>query len=358
MTSISRTDLTSPSFIDKVDKAFPKFKALRENRKVKIVAMQIFKALACVACGAGLGALACTPFGVSIFIGIGAGAAAGALVYFAVASVHAAIQAFGFPINYYLVAPPAPKDNWSSDENHQKFIKVLTKIARLDCFQEWLTQENLTAQEGADRLWKDFQGGVCQGQAQTLVSLMQKYHELKGDQLIYKLKPKKVFRQQILELIRADMPNNPEINELAKEIPNATHLFHKSFTKSELKADSSLLFNELSAAKDALDDDYQVLAATIRLQNAEEAHTIFVELHPTYRIYDSSSHIYTGLYEGFKTEKRFLKALQRHIKGYRSGIRPTAVKYDEIVIRGYIVDQPELRDAAMLARAGATPDLL
>lgn len=355
--SLDAINLNSPSFIDKIDETFPKFKEIRENRLVKIVAMQVFKGLACVACGAGLGVLACTPIGVSLFVGLGAGAGAGALVYFAVASVHAAIQSFGFPTNRYLVAPPVSQENWSSDEKHRKFIKVLKEIAKLDCFKDWLTQEGITGQEGADRIWKDFQEGLCQGQAQNLVSLMKKHHELEGENLLNKLKAKKVFERQILEVIRADMPDNQEIIDLVNNIPDAEPLFHKSFSKSDLKHDSSLLFNELKDAKDALQDEFQVLSATIRLQNAKESHTIFVELHPTYRIYDSYNHIYTGLYEGFKSEKHFLKALQKHIKGYKSSIRPTALKYDDIIIRGYIVDQPELREAALAVRAGAQPIL-
>lgn len=353
--SLDATSLNPPSFIDNIDKTFPKFKELRENRKVKRVAIPVFKGLACVACGAGLGLLACTPLGVSLVIGVGAGAAAGAFVYMAVASVHAAIQVFGFPSNYYLVAPPVSSDNLASEDKHKKFIKVLTKIAELDCFKEWLTQEGLTGQEGADRIWKEFQGGLCHGQAQALASLMKKHHELEGENLLHKMKAKKVFERQILELIRADMPNNPEVEALVKNIPDATPVFHKSFSKSDLKHDSSLLFDALKDAKDDLKDPFQVMTATIRLQNDEDAHTIFVELHPTYRIYDSYNHVYTGLYEGFKSEKRFLKALQRHIKGYQSAIRPTALKYDDIIIRGYVVDCPKAREATQLAKAGAKP---
>lgn len=353
--TIDTTNFKSPSFIDKIDKSFPKFKEVRENRKVKIVAIQVFKALACVACGAGLGLLACTPLGVSVGIGIGAGAAAGAFIYLAVAGVHAIIQAYGFPANRYLVAPPVSSENWSSDEKHKKFIKILTKIAELDSFKEWLIQEKITAAQGADRIWKDFQGGLCQGQSQSLVSIMEKHHELEGENLLHKLKAKNVFERQILEIIRADIPNNPEISELVEKIPNSEPLFYKSFSRSDLKNDSSLLLNELKDAKDALVDPFQVLTATIRLQNDKEAHTIFVELHPTYRIYDSGNHVYTGLYEGFKSEKRFLKALQRHIKGYQSAIRPMALKYDDVIIRGYVVDCQQAREKAQLATAGAQP---
>lgn len=355
--SVDSMNLNSPGFIDKIDESFPKFKELRENRKVQIVAKQVFKALACIACGAGLGLLACTPIGASIAIGMGAGAAAGAFVYLAVASVHAAIQAFGFPSNRYLVAPPVTIENWSSDKKHNKFIKILTEISKLDCFKEWLVSKKITAAEGADRIWKEFQGGLCQGQSQELVSLMKKHHDLTGGQLVHKLKAKKVFKRQIFEIIRADLPNNQEIAALANNIPDSKPLFHKSFSKSDLKHDHSLLLKELKDAKDSLEDPFQVLCATIRLQGDSEAHTIFVELHPTYRIYDTSNHIYTGLYEGFKTEKRFLKSLQRHIEGYHSAIRPTAVKFDDIIVRGYIVDQPKLRDAVNTAKAGGQPTL-
>lgn len=353
--TLDATSLNSPSFLDNIDTTFPKFKELRENRKVKRVATQAFKGLACVACGAGLGLLACTPLGVSLFIGIGTGAAAGAFVYIAIASVHAAIQAFGFPTNHYLSTPPVSIDILASQDKHKKFIKVLTKIAELDCFKKWLIQEGLTGQEGADRIWKEFQGGLCHGQAQALVSIMKKHHELNGENLLHKLKPKKVYKQQILELIRADMPNNPEVEALVKNIPDANPIFHKSFTKSDLKHDSSLLLDALKDAKDALKDPFQVLTATIRLQNDETAHSIFVELHPTYRIYDSYNHVYTGLYKGFKSEKRFLKALQRHIKGYQSAIRPSALKYDDVIIRGYVVDCPKAREATQIAKAGAQP---
>lgn len=354
--SVDATSFKSSSFIDKIDGTFPKFKELRENHKVKVVAIQVFKGLACMACGAGLGLLACTPLGISVAIGMGAGAAAGAFIFLAVAGVHAAIQAFGFPINHHLVAPPVSEENWSSDEKHKKFIKVLKEFANLDFFKEWLTQKEMTPNEGANYIWKDFQGGLCQGQSQTLIAVMKKHHELEGEKLLGKLKAKEVFKRQILEIIRSDIPNNQEVEELAKTIPNAEHLFHKSFSKAELKNDSLLLFNQLKDKKNDLTDNFQTLNATIRLQNDKDAsHTIFVELHPTYRIYDSSNHIYTGLYEGFKSEKSFLKGLQKHIEGYQSAIRPTALKYNNIIIRGYRVDHPEARDAAKHASAGALP---
>jgi hypothetical protein len=353
--SLDATSLKSPSFMDSIDRTFPDFKELRENPKIRKVATQVFKGLACVACGAGLGLLACTPLGVSLGVGIGVGAAAGAFVYIAIASVHAAIQAFGFPSNHYLVAPPVSSDNLASEDKHKKFIKVLKKMTDLDCFQKWLDQKGLSPPEGADRLWKDFQGGLCQGQSQALVSLMKKHHELNGADLLGKLKPKKVFKRQILELIRADIPKNTEVEALVKNIPNANPIFQKSFSKAALKDNASLLLDALKDEKDALKDPFQALTATIRLQDDKGAHTIFVELHPTYRIYDSYNHIYTGLYEGFESEECFLKALQLHIQGYQSAIRPTALKYDDIIIRGYGVDCQKEKDKTLSATAGAQP---
>ena len=354
--SLDATSFKSPGLIDKIDETFPKFKEIRENPKVIAVAKQVFKALACIAVGAGLGLLACTPLGISVGMGMGVGAAVGAIVFVAVAGVHAAIQALGFPINSHLVASPVSKDKWFSDESHKKFIKVLKKVAENPFFKDWLRKRNMTPAEGANYLWKEFQGGLCQGQSQSLITLMKKRHELKGEDLLGKLKEKEVFERQILEIIRADLPDNKEVMDLAKNIPNTERLFRKSFSKSALENDSSLLFNQLKDEKNKLKDSFQCLNATIRLQNKKDpSHTIFVELHPTYRIYDASNHIYTGLYEGFESEEQFLNSLQKHIESYHSTIRMAALKYDEIIIRGYMVDQTEARDAPNLAKAGAMP---
>ena len=352
--SLSAPRLKSPTFKENIDSTLQTFKALGENPKVKKVAIQVFKGLACVACGAGLGLLACTPLGVSVGIGIGAGAAAGAFVYIAVASVHAAIQAYGFPSNSYLTAPPVSIDRLAPETKHKKFNKIYQHMAEQKVVQDWLKNKNFTLQEGAEHLWKEFQGGLCHGEAQALVSLMQEHYALEGEDLLKKIKSKMVFERQILELIRADIPNHHDIQDLVFNIPNATSAFHESFKRSELENYASLILNNLKDKKNTLKDDYHMLTATIRLQNTESAHTIFVGLHPTYRLYDSYNHIYTGLYEGFESEEAFLNGLQQHIQGYLSPIRPTALKFDDIIIRGYAVDCLKERDESQSVQAGST----
>lgn len=344
-----------PNYIlQEIDKKYPKFKAFHENPKVQRVAGHAFKAIACIGFGAALGLVVVTPLGTSLLVGIGVGAGIGVLSYFSVAGVLFILKKYGFPADRFKVSPPLSKDQWFSDKNYKKFKTVYTGLTHLDCLQEWKKTHHIQSDDKAQKkLWKECQKGFCQSEAQNLIALLKEDPDLSGQGLLNKIEAEDLFHRQILEIIRADLVDNQEIEDLCLQIPNAKEILHKSFSKDELKNDPLLLNslkNELKRSK-----KYQAIAATIRLQNDNESHTIFVQLYPKFRFYDPYNPVFTGFHEGFKSKGQCLRMLQRHIQGYQTKTRPTALKFDDIIIRGYRIDCPDLKKKQQTAQAGGIP---
>lgn len=334
-----------PNYIlQQIDNKYPKFKAFHENPKVQRVASQAFKALASIAFGALLGTIVISPLGPGLLIGIGVGAGMGAFSYFAVAGVLFVLKKHGFPAHRFKVSPPLSKDRWFSDKNYKKFQTVYADLKHLDSLDVWKQKLNINSDTKAQKkLWKECQKGFCHSEAQNLISLLKDDPEITGQGLLNKIEAEDLFFRQILEIIGAD-------NSV---LPNTEEILNQSFSKAELKKDPLLINNLRKILKE--NDPHQAVAATIRLQNDRESHMIFVQVYPVFRFYDPYNPVFTGFHEGFKSKGQCLRMLQRHIQGYQSKTRPTALKFDEIIIKGYRVDCPDLKKKQQIVQAGGIP---
>lgn len=351
---------SSPDCFDTISETFAPVKKFFENPKVKKVAIEILKGLACIAFGVAMGALSFTPLGAGMLaIGIGVGAGFGAFSYIGITTVQYIIKKYGFPSNRYCVAPPTSIEEWLSDDNYKKFEKVFTKkIAVLGVLYEtWKTAQNIDTKDAAKAyFWKEFQKGLCQSVAQTLIPLLKEHSALDGKELLREMKSKDIFHRQMLEIMRRDL-TDPAIDTLTFEIPGTKPLPHLELKKNDLEHDPRLLINSLKTYLNQK-NPYQALAMTIRLQReAPPAHTIYAELHPNWRFYDPSSILYSGMHEGFKSQDKFLISLQKHLLGFNSAARP-GISFDEIIIRCYLVDRPEVQKQAETAKAGTAPKTL
>lgn len=347
--------LSPKSILHQIDKKYPRFKAFREDPKVQKIASQVFKAALCIGCGAGLGFVLATPLGVNIFVGIAIGAGFGAFCYVAVTGVKFILEEYGFPANKYRICPPLNKDKWFSNKNYKEFQKAFTTISKLDGFNSWKQAKNIRSNAKAEeKLWKECQKGFCHSEAQNLISLLRENHSLKGAKLLDTIEAEGLFERQLHEIIRRDLSSNVEIAKLAKTLPNAEEFLEKSFTKHELFTNSQLLSDLTSQLKPS--KDHQAIGLTLRLQNnTSDSHTLFVQLEPVFRFYDPYNPAFTGIYEGFKTPQECLQTLQKHLKGYHSKTRPTALKFDRLTLHAYRIDCPEIREEEQLVTAGANP---
>jgi hypothetical protein len=312
-----------------------------DNPEIKRVALAIFKALGCIGFTMVMGATSFAVLGSGMWaIGLGVGAAIGTFAYLTVLGVHHVIEKYGFPSHRYRVSPPLSNEILTSEKKRTKFHTMFElKVKTLACYEEWKVHHEFETDKKAEkRLLKECQKGTCQGQTQTLISLLKDHTDLKDGQILNKVKSMDVCYRQILEYIRVDIGS-----DLVFDIPGAAPDLHKSFSKEELEQDKMLLATEL---KEALvpNNAREAVAMTIRLQNdTHDSHTIFAQVHPTFRIYDNSSEIYAGLHEGFKpgNQEHFFKTLQKHILSYHSATRPGALRFDDVIIRAYRIDRPE-----------------
>lgn len=317
-----------------------------EDPKVQAIAIPILKALACIGIGAMLGAMtfAILPQ-VGMAAGIGIGAGLGLFAFGCVFSVVYVLKKYGYPCHNYCTVPSIPTEKWcSSDGKYKKFEAAFKELSPV-----WNRKITLSK----DDCWTSCLKGLCQGEAQSLIALLKEHHNIEGKKLLEYLEPEGIFPRQLLEIARAESKNDSAIKKLAHDIPGTTRLKKICYTKTELQNNPRLLVELKEKLKK--DNDYQAVAMTIRLQGKKYTpHTIFVEMHPRMRFYDSLNPIYTGMHEGFDTEELFLECLQRHILGYQSLLRPF-VGFDEIIIRPYKIDHSDLEEKETVARVGAQP---
>lgn len=328
-----------------------------EDPKVQKVAFEVFKFIGCVGFGAVLGAITVSPLGAgALIIGVCAGGAFGAFCFLAITGVVEVVKKYGFPSNKYCIALPPDEEKWFSDKNRLKFQESFNEIKELEIYPTWKTANNFSSDIKAEKyLWKNCQKGLCQGQSQCLISLLQD-HKIQGDALLKNLDVKTVFFRELLELIRADLPDDEEAIKLAFTIPNAEALSNPfSFSKKQLKKEPLLLCKTLGDLE--CEEAASAIAFTIRLQSKTvPCHMIFVQIGPDKecRFYDSSNSQYSGLHEGFNSKEQFLKRLQKHILAFESNARP-GLGFDDIIIRLYKIERSEAKAAALIALAGANP---
>lgn len=326
--------LTANNLFSSCDKVKDSIKNFYGNPKVQKIAKEIFKAISCIVFGAAMGALLFSPLGMT-FAGFGIGVGIGALAYFAVAIVYHTIQTYGFPSHRYRTTSCITTDQWLTEEAKKKFNQAFDDLKPLNCFQQWAKNPSNTK----EKMWSEFHKGLCQGEAQGLIMLLKNYSSLRGEEFLGRLKPKTVFYRQMLEIIRANLPETP-----GADIPDANQIDLITFTHTELANNPKFLFDKLSS----LQSGDKAVAMTIRLQNSKGAHTIFAEISPNLRFYDPINYIFTGLHENFPSKEKFLKSLQAHIEGYQSITRPLGFKYDEVIIRIYEID-PEITQTTAIA---------
>lgn len=329
--------------LQRLEQKLSSIKKVLSSPKVKKVALEVLKGLVSVIIGGGLGALMLSPLGtVFIIVGASVGAGVAGIAYGIATGTLIGVKKNGYPAYAFRTSPPLSVEQWLTDENQAIFKEVFTqKIAPQPWFDAWKQLKKLkSASSLRSHLWRRIQKGVSHGEAQILVKKVKAKPSEASKVLLKKISAETLYHQQILEMIWSDFKranHEPELTAIAPLVHAISGVQEEPSLTFELDK-----FGDEQTFRVALEPLIQQAAAgtplmmTMRLEGGNDAHTLFIQMAPKLRFYDSYSVRFTGFHEGFNDMNAFIAALFSHLKGYYSRFRPGSLHFQRAVIRPYI----------------------
>lgn len=306
-----------------------------DGKKIQKIALEALKFLACVIIGVAAGGLIGLPIGATpIIVGAVLGGLTGGIAYFATICVIKAIQANGYSAYSHRTHAPVSLEKLTSSENLEVFKDVLIDhFSDKPWFQAWKARKGkhrknmfnmqskkttpFTNDEAANYLvGKGISKGVSFAEAQELLKLTKTHPDLKGEDLIRRLRIENLFQRQILELLRFEVKEPAlvqEVEDLRNHIPGLDMIGDPLTIDFKNMSIFKTTFSNFIQGKNAIGATLELVGKTRRY--------IFIRLTEPYSFYDPFSKKYTGLHENFKSEEAFIDTLYRHLRGYQRSWR-------------------------------------